>query len=80
MAKCVRFRSLVNQLLDEGVKPTPTEFAKRGLGYTSHSGSGCTWNSGKYAAARREELTRRGWRYVPGRGRFPEVNGRWVKP
>jgi hypothetical protein len=33
MEKLHRFKDLCRQLLAEGIKPTPTEFAKRGWGY-----------------------------------------------
>lgn len=75
-----RFRALCEQLLAEGIKPTPTEFAKRGLGYTQGSGSGCTWTSGKYTAARREVLLAAGWHFHKYPKARYEGAGRWLPP
>lgn len=63
MTNLVRFRGLVRGLLAEGVAPTATEFSRRGYGYTRGVGSGCCFNSGRYQAARREELLAAGWWY-----------------
>lgn len=83
-----KFRGIVRGLIAEGVAPTPTEFAKRGLGYvdiprsrrsatnrkapTAVPGSQVTFIGGKYTAARREELLAAGW--VKG------TNGYWQPP
>lgn len=69
------FRNLVRELLAAGVKPTPTYFAKNGLGYTVGFGSGCAFSHGRYSRIRREEFLAAGWTHRPNRG-----NGRWFPP
>lgn len=75
------FRDLCERLLAEGVKPTPTEFARRGWPYVTVAnnrlyarqgrppcptpGSGTTWSQGRYAAIRREVLIAHGWTWRP---------------
>lgn len=86
------YKSLCRKLIAEGVKPTPTEFAKRGWPYVTVAnardygrkrrpiavpGSGTTWTSGKYAEARREVFREAGWKYIPSRTeRSQEYQGR----
>jgi hypothetical protein len=89
------FRARCRELLAEGVKPTATEFAKRGWPnvtvannrlYAAQGrpacpvpGSGTCFTSGRYNTARREELLAAGWVFVPNNGRY-EGAGVWVKP
>lgn len=90
-----KFRGLCRQLLAEGIKPTATEFAKRGWPYVTvandryygatHTpcpkpGSGTTFTHGRYAVARREELQKAGYVFTPHpKARF-EGAGVWHKP
>jgi len=90
------FRMDCRRLLAEGIKPTATEFAKRGWpcvtvannryyarqGHppTPNPGSGTTWIAGKYAIARREELLKAGWTFKEKPNARFEGQGRWVPP
>lgn len=91
----VTFEGLCRQLMAEGIKPTPTEFAKRGWPYVivasdryysrdrrpiAVPGSGTTWTQGRYAAQRRELLLEFGYVFVPHVNARFDAAGRWVKP
>jgi len=68
------FRAVVRQLIAAGVKPTPKAIgdAMPTLTTAQRYQGGYTLPSGKYGAARRQELRAAGWLFG--------ANGRWSKP
>lgn len=89
------FRARCRELLNEGIVPTPTEFAKRGWPNvtvasnrryvqegrpaTAVPGSGTCFTSGRYNKARQEELLAAGYVYMQHPNGRFEGSGRWVK-
>jgi hypothetical protein len=78
--KQARFRELIRFLLDNGIKPTPTEILKRQgknkfvmpTSQQTATYSGPCFYGGDLTRVRREEFIRAGWR--------PKETGRWHPP
>ena len=69
-----KFRQHVRMLLNGGIKPTPKALAR--LGWKTQDrfgGKGYSLPSGKYGAARRQELLLAGWTFAMLRWRPPMV-------
>jgi hypothetical protein len=66
-------------LIEKGVKPTPTELEKIDPKFVTRKGTNITLSHGRLTHARALAFLEAGWVFKPGNSRFPETNGRWVK-